>query len=256
MIDKTAQIDPTAQIDSGVHIGPWTWIGPFVEIGAGSWIGPHVVINGPTKIGRENKIYQFASIGEASQDKKYKGETTRLEIGDRNTFRECCTVHRGTFQGGGVTRIGHDNLFMAYTHVAHDCMIGDEVIFSNNASVAGHVTVGNYASLGGFAGVHQFCSVGAYSFIAAGSIVFKDIPPFIMASGYPAGACGLNAVGLERRGFSPETLAALKRAYKIVFRQSFTSEEAIEALEVLIKETPEVQLLIDFLAHSSRGIVR
>lgn len=258
VIDKHAIIDPSASIDENVHIGPWTLIGPNVEIGSGTWIGPHTVIQGPTKIGRDNKIFQFASIGEAPQDKKYNNEPTRLEIGDRNIFRESCTIHRGTALGRQITVIGDDNLFMAYTHAAHDCQVGNHVIFSNNASIAGHVNVGDYACLGGMVGVHQFCSIGMQSFAAGGAIIYKDVPPFITVSGYPAEAHGLNSVGLERRGYSPETLAVLRRAYKIIFRQSLTRQEAIIELENLMKEsnTPEIHLLIDFISKSSRGIVR
>jgi UDP-N-acetylglucosamine acyltransferase len=256
VIDKHAIIDPSAIIAENVHIGPWTIIGANVEIGEGTWIGPHAVIQGPTKIGKDNKIYQFASIGEAPQDKRYKGEPTRLEIGDRNIFRECCTIHRATTNGRGVTLIGSDNLFMAYTHVAHDCIVGNHVIFSNNASIAGHVTVGDYACLGGLVGIHQFCSIGAHSFAAGGAIIFKDVPPFVTVSGYPAEAHGLNTVGLERRGYSPETISALKRTYKIIFRQSFTLQEAISELKTMAQEMPEVKMLSDFLSQSTRGIVR
>lgn len=256
MIDKHAIIDPSARIGENVHIGPWTLIGPDVVIEEGSWIGPHVVIRGPTRIGRENKIYQFATIGEDSPDKKYAGESTRLEIGDRNIFRECCTVHRGTVQGGGVTKIGNDNLFMAYTHVAHDCTVGNQVVFANNASIAGHVNVGDYACLGGMVGVHQFCAIGAHSFAAGGAIIVKDVPPFVMVSGHPAEAHGLNTVGLERRGYTTEAITALKRAYKIVFRRSLTLQEAIAELKTMTLETPEIHYLVDFLSTSTRGIVR
>lgn len=256
MIDKHAIIDPSARIGENVHIGPWTLIGPDVIIEEGSWIGPHVVIRGPTRIGRENKIYQFATIGEDSPDKKYAGESTRLEIGDRNIFRECCTVHRGTVQGGGVTKIGNDNLFMAYTHVAHDCTVGNQVVFANNASIAGHVNVGDYACLGGMVGVHQFCAIGAHSFAAGGAIIVKDVPPFVMVSGHPAEAHGLNTVGLERRGYTTEAITALKRAYKIVFRRSLTLQEAIAELKTMTLETPEIHYLVDFLSTSTRGIVR
>jgi len=256
VIDKHALVDPKAKVAANVHIGPWTLIGPDVEIAEGTWIGPHVVVRGPTRIGRDNKIYQFATIGEDSPDKKYGGEPTRLEIGDRNIFRECCTVHRGTVQGGGVTRIGDDNLFMAYTHVAHDCTVGNQVVFSNNASVAGHVRVEDFAVLGGMVGVHQFCAVGSYSFAAAGSIILKDVPPFVMVSGYPAEAHGLNTVGLERRGYSPNSISALKRAYKIVFRQSLTLQEAMLELKNMALEYPEINLMIDFLSNSTRGIIR
>ncbi len=256
MIDPHAIIDPKASIAANVHIGPWTLIGADVEIEEGTWIGPHVVIRGPTRIGKDNKIYQFATIGEDSPDKKYSGEPTRLEIGDRNVFRECCTIHRGTIQGGGVTTIGNDNLFMAYTHVAHDCHIGNYVVFANNASVAGHVVVGDYACLGGMVGVHQFCAIGSNSFAAAGSIIIKDVPPFIMVSGHPAEAHGLNSVGLERRGYTSNAVLALKRAYKMVFRQSLTLQEAITELKTMATETPEINDFIDFLSKSTRGIVR
>ncbi len=256
VIDKNAIIDPTAKLAKNVHVGPWTLIGPGVEIDEGTWVASHVVIRGPTRIGRDNKIFQFATIGEDSPDKKYAGEKTRLEIGDRNTFRECCTVHRGTLQGGGVTKIGNDNLFMAYTHVAHDCTVGNEVVFSNNASVAGHVRVEDFACLGGMVGVHQFCAIGAHSFAAGGAIITKDVPPFVMVSGYPAEAHGLNTVGLERRGFSAPSISALKLAYKIVFRQSVTLQDAIVELKAMVTEHPEMNTLIDFLSRSTRGIVR
>lgn len=256
MIDKLAVIDPSASLGTNVHVGPYSIIGADVIIDDDTWIGPHAVIQGPTRIGKENRIYQFASIGECSQDKKYKGEPTELIIGDRNIFRECSTIHRGTMHGRKKTLIGDDNLFMAYTHVAHDCIVGNHVVFSNNASVAGHVTVGDYACLGGMVGVHQFCSVGTHSFAAGGAIIYKDVPPFIIVSGYPAEAHGLNTVGLERRGYSSETIAALRKAYKIVFRQSFTMQEAITELTTIAKEIPEVQLLVDFLMNSTRGIVR
>lgn len=256
MIHELAIVDPTAVIAKNVAIGPWTLIGPDVEIAEGTWVASHVVIRGPTKIGRENKIYQFSSIGEGSPDKKYAGEPTHLEIGDRNIFRECTTIHRGTVQGGGVTKIGHDNLFMPYAHVAHDCVIGNSVVFANNASVAGHVTVGDYACLGGMVGVHQFCAIGAHSFAAGGTIILKDVPPFVMVSGYPAQAHGLNTVGLERRGYSVKSIAALKRAYKIIFRQSLTLQEAVLELKTMVIDTPEIQYLIDSLASATRGIVR
>lgn len=256
MISKHAIIDPKATIAANVEVGPWTFIGPDVVIEEGTWIASHVVIRGPTRIGKDNKIFQFATIGEDSPDKKYGGEATRLEIGDRNIFRECCSIHRGTVQGGGVTKIGNDNLFMAYTHVAHDCTIGNQVVFSNNASVAGHVRVDDFAYLGGMAGMHQFCAIGAHGFAAGGAIILKDIPPFVMVAGHPAEAHGLNTVGLERRGYSSSTIAALKRAYKIVFRQSLTIQDAISELKNMTLETPEIQILIDFLSNSSRGIVR
>lgn len=256
MISKQAVVDSCASIAPDVKIGPFAVIGPKVEIGSGSIIGPHVVIMGPTKIGKNNHFYQFSSIGEDCQDKKYHGEDTCLEIGDNNTFREGCTVHRGTLQGGGRTVIGNDNLFMVNTHVAHDCIIGNHVIFSNNAAIAGHVQVGDYASLGGFVGVHQFCLIGAHSFAGGGSMIMKDIAPFVRVFGNPAQTHGLNTVGLARREFSVETMAALKQAYKIVFRTSVTVNDAIEKLNELIVTCPEVSIMRDFLQKSERGITR
>lgn len=255
-IHETAIIDPKAKLADNVIVGPYTVIGPDVEIAEGSKIGPHAVLHGPTRIGKENHIFQFTSIGEAPQDKRYKGEPTRLEIGDRNIFREFTTVHRGTNSGLGITSIGNDNLFMAYTHVAHDCTVGNNVIFSNNASIAGHVSVGDNACLGGMVGVHQFCAIGVSSFAAGGAIIFKDVPPFVMVSGYPAEAHGLNTVGLERQGYTAETISALKRAYKIIFRQSLTIKEALNELQTMIVEFPQIKLLIEFLNQSKRGIVR
>lgn len=255
MIDKLAIIHPTARIAENVEIGPWTIIGEDVEIGEGTWIGPHVVIQGPTKIGRDNKIYQFSSIGEASQDKKFRGEKTYLEIGDRNVIREFCTFNRGTSQDN-FTVVGDDNLFMAYVHIAHDCRVGNNTIFANNASLAGHVIVEDYAILSGFAGVFQFCRVGAYSFACTGSIIEKDVPPFVKVSGYYAKPFGLNTVGMKRRGFAADTMVNIRRAYKTIYRQGLTVKQAIEKLEKMLVDCPEVQLLIDFVQNSERGIVR
>jgi len=256
VISNHAIIDQKAVIAENVEIGPWTLIGPDVEIGEGTIIGSHVVIKGPARIGRENRIFQFASIGEAPQSKMHHGEPTRLEIGDRNVFRECTTIHRGTMHDTKETRIGNDNLFMAYTHVAHDCVVGNHVVFANNASIAGHVVVEDYACLGGMVGVHQFCSIGTRSFAAGGAVILKDVPPFVMVSGYPAEAHGLNTVGLERQGYQPNVIAALKRAYKIIFRQSLTLQNAISELKQMIDETPEIKVLVNFLSVSTRGIVR
>lgn len=256
MISDKAVIDKSAKIAAGVVISPFAVIGPDVEIGEGTWVGPHVVINGPTTIGRNNKIFQFASIGEAPQDKKYAGEPTRLEIGDDNIFRECTTVSRGTKSGGGVTRIGNGNLFMAYVHIAHDCRVGNYTTFSNNASLAGHVTVDDYANLGGFVGVHQFCNIGSYCFCAGGSIIVKDVLPFITVSGHPAETYGLNAEGLKRRNFAPEDILVLKRAYKLLCRQGLTLEEAVHKMEALVPECKHVQVMIDFIKNSTRGITR
>jgi UDP-N-acetylglucosamine acyltransferase len=256
LISNLAVIDKSAKLGKNVSVGPFSVIGPHVELGEGTVVGPHVVINGPTVIGKNNRFYQFASIGEECQDKKFHGEVTQLIVGDGNTFREGCTVHRGTAQGGGVTRIGNDNLFMVDTHVAHDCIIGNHVIFANGASVAGHVRVDDFANLGGFVGVHQFCAIGAYSFAAGASVVLKDIVPFVTVSGHPAEAHGLNTIGLTRREFSAEAINAIKQAYKIVFRSNATVNEALEKLNELVATCKEVALMRDFLQQSTRGIVR
>jgi UDP-N-acetylglucosamine acyltransferase len=254
VIHATAIIDPTAKIGPDVEIGPYTVIGPRVEIGEGTWIGPHVVINGPTRIGRHNRIFQFSSIGEITQDLKYKGEETFLEIGDHNTIREFCTVNRGSVQDKSITKIGNHNLLMAYVHIAHDCVIGNHVVFSNNASLAGHVHIDDYVVLGGFSGVFQFCRVGAHGFISTNSVVIKDVPPFVKVSGYYAKPFGLNSVGLQRRGFTSEAITALKRAYKTVYRNGLTVANALEELKAVA--TPEVKAFAQFIENSAAGIVR
>jgi acyl-[acyl-carrier-protein]--UDP-N-acetylglucosamine O-acyltransferase len=256
VISKQAIIDPSAKLAPDVEVGPFSVIGANVEIGSGTIVGSHVVIMGPTIIGKNNRFYQFGSIGEDCQDKKYHGENTKLIIGDNNTFRESCTIHRGTIQGGGITSIGNDNLFMVNAHVAHDCIIANHVVFSNNAAIAGHVQVDDYASLGGFVAVHQFCLIGAYSFSGGGSMIMKDVAPFVRVFGNPAQVHGLNTVGLTRSIFSVELMSALKQAYKIVFRTSFTVNEAIEQLNELIIDFPEIIILRDFLKKSERGIIR
>lgn len=256
LIDTSAVIHPSARLASGVSVGAYSIIGANVEIGADTWIGPHVVINGPTRIGRDNKIFQFASVGEAPQDKKYAGEPTRLEIGDRNVIREFVTISRGTVQDAGVTRVGNDNWIMAYVHIAHDCQVGNQVIFSNSASLAGHVHVQDHAILGGFTLVHQFCQIGAHCFTAMNSVISMDVPPYMMVSGHMAKPHGLNVEGLKRRGFSAETLQALRRAYKVIYRSKLTLAQAIEQLKAAAGDTPEVALLAEFLANSTRGIVR
>jgi UDP-N-acetylglucosamine acyltransferase len=253
VIDKTAIIDPSAKIAKDVYIGPYSIIGADVEIDEGTWVGPHVVIQGPTKIGRDNKIFQFSSVGEMSQDKKFNGQRTYLEIGDRNVIRECCTFNRGTAENT-VTKIGNDNLFMAYSHIAHDCTVGNFTIFANNATLAGHVTVGDYAILSGFTGVFQFCRIGAHSFAAANSVIIKDVPPFVKVSGYHAKPFGLNTVGLQRRGFTKDTITALRRAYKIIYRNGLTVAKAIEELQKTV--SPEIEQLIGFIQTSSMGIIR
>jgi UDP-N-acetylglucosamine acyltransferase len=255
-IHSTAIIDPSAKIAEGVSVGAYSVIGADVEIGANSWIGPHVVINGPTRIGCDNKIHQFASIGDAPQDLKYDGEPTRLEIGDRNTIRECVTINRGTPGGGGVTRVGSDNLLMAYIHIAHDCQIGNHVIFSNNASLAGHAHVGDYVILSGFTLVHQFCAIGDYAFTGMGSAIAKDVPPYLMISGNPAAPHGLNKVGLKRRGFSEEQVRNLMRVYKLLYRQGLTLDEAKQQIAEMGENHEEVRRFADFLERSTRSIIR
>lgn len=255
-IHPTAIIDPLAQLDSSVEVGAYSVIGPHVKIDAGTRIGSHVAINGPTTIGKDNQIYQFSSLGEAPQDKKYKGEPTLLEIGDNNTIREFCTLNRGTVQDKGTTRIGNDNWIMAYVHIAHDCQVGNHTIFANNSSLAGHVDVYDYAILGGFTLIHQFCKIGSHVITAVGTVVFKDIPPYVTAAGYDAKPHGINAEGLKRRGFSPESILQIKRAYKTLYRKGLTLDEAKAELVSMQPEAPEIALLTDFLNISARGIVR
>jgi len=256
MIHPTAVIDPSAKIGSNVKVGPFCVIGANVEIGDDTILESHVVLKGPSKIGKGNHFYQFTSIGEDCQDKKYKGEPTQLVIGDNNVFRENCTVHRGTIQDNSLTQIGSNNLFMNNTHVAHDCVIGNNVIFASGAQAAGHVHIGDWAILGGMSGIHQFCHVGAHSFIGGGSIVVKDVPPYLMAHGSHAVPAGLNAEGLKRRGFSPEVLLEIRRAYKEVYRKGLTVQEALDVLADKAAEFAEVKLFTDFIANSSRGIIR
>jgi UDP-N-acetylglucosamine acyltransferase len=255
VIHETAIIDPTARIGKNVEIGPYSVIGANVEIGDDNWIGPHVVIQGPAKIGNGNKFFQFSSIGADPQDKKYRGEHTWLEIGDRNVIREFCTFNRGTAQAF-TTKIGSDNLFMAYVHIAHDCVVGNHTIFANNASLAGHVTVEDYVIMSAFSGVFQFCRVGSHSFAAMSSMVEKDVPPFVKVAGYCAKPYGLNTVGMKRRGFSAETMLNLRRAYKIIYRKGLTVKDALAQLTQMLADCPEIQLFIDFIQHSERGIVR
>lgn len=254
-------IHPTAIIDSGaslapdVQVGPYAVIGPDVVIGKGSRIGAHVTIEGPTTIGENNHIYQFSSLGAAPQDKKYAGEPTRLEIGDGNTIREFCTLNRGTMQDTGITRIGNNNWIMAYVHIAHDCQVGNNTIFANNSSLAGHVHIFDHAILGGFTLIHQFCKIGSHVITAVGSVVFKDIPPYVTASGYDAQPHGINAEGLKRRGYDAGRLMTIKRAYKTLYRNGLTLEEAKAALQEQ-ENNPDIQLLLDFLKVSTRGIIR
>jgi UDP-N-acetylglucosamine acyltransferase len=255
-IHATAIVDASAEVDSSVEIGAYSIIGPHVKIDAGTRIAGHVMINGPTTIGKNNHIYQYSSLGEAPQDKKYNGEPTSLEIGDNNTIREFCTFNRGTVQDKKNTKIGDNNWIMAYVHIAHDCQIGSHTILANNASLAGHVIIDDYAILGGFTLIHQFCKIGSHVITAVGSVVFKDIPPYVTAAGYDAKPHGINAEGLKRRGYSADTILQIKRAYKALYRNGLTLEEAKIELATMQKTTPEIRLLTDFLIASSRGIVR
>ena len=256
LIHPQAIIEEGAIIGDNVKIGPWTYVASNVVIGDDCEINSHVVINGPTTIGKGNRIFQFASIGEDCQDLKYAGEPTELVIGDNNTFRENCTVHRGTIQDGSLTKIGNNNLFMAYTHVAHDCMIGSNCIMANGASIAGHVHVGDHVIIGGMAGVHQFCHIGDHSFVAANSLILKDVPPYVMASGQPAKPFGLNSEGLKRRGFDKDVILHIKRAYKSVYRQGLTVDEAMIKIDEMNHDMTELSVFTDFIQHSSRGIIR
>lgn len=255
-IHPTAIIDATAELDSSVEVGAYSIIGANVKIDAGTRIAAHVIINGPTVIGKNNHIFQYSSLGEAPQDKKYNGEPTLLEIGDNNTIREFCTFNRGTIQDKGTTKIGNDNWIMAYVHIAHDCQIGNHTIFANNSSLAGHVDIDDYAILGGFTLIHQFCKVGSHVITAVGSVVFKDIPPYVTAAGYDAKPHGINAEGLKRRGFSSDSILQIKRAYKALYRNGLTLEEAKIELAAMQATTPEIGVLTDFLNVSTRGIVR
>lgn len=259
-IHASALVDPRAELDSSVEVGAYSIIGPNVRIGAGTVIGPHVVIDGHTTIGRDNRFFQFSSIGGAPQDKKYAGEPTRLEIGDRNMVREFCTLNTGTIQDEGVTRIGDDNWFMAYVHVAHDCLVGNKTIIANSTSLAGHVHVGDWAILGGLVGVHQFCKIGPHAMVGAKTYVSQDVPPFTMVTGNPASPHGVNTEGLKRRGFTPAQISALRNAYRVLYKSGLSLEQA--KAELAREETgseeaaPHLNLLRTFLDDAKRGIVR
>lgn len=255
-IHSTAIVDSSTKLDSGVSIGPYSIIGPNVSIGKNTWIGPHVVINGPTTIGCGNRIFQFSSIGEIPQDKKYQGEQSELIIGDDNTIREYVTINRGTELDQGFTRLGSRNWIMAYVHIAHDCNIGNDIIFANGATLAGHVNVEDFAILGGFALVHQFCRIGAHSFCAMGSALNKDLPPYVMASGNFATSHGLNKEGLRRNGFSEDCIKALHKSYKLLIRNKGSRKEAIVQVEQLATEYPAVKKLLEFVSSSDRGVVQ
>lgn len=256
MIDERAIIHPSAKLAKGVSIGPGTIIGADVEIGEGTWVGPHVVIQGPTVIGKNNKIFQFASVGDEPQDITYQGEPTKLEIGDHNIIREFCMISRGTVKGGGLTRVGNHNFFMAYTHIGHDCLVGNHIIMVNYSALSGHVSISDYANIGAYAAVHQFCYIGAYAFVARATYITKDVLPYVIIAGPDTSACGINTVGLRRGGFSSSAIDCLRRAYKIIFRKGLTVQQAVVELELLQIDCPEVLPMIDALNQSTRGIVR
>ena len=256
MIDSRAVVAPEARIHEDVEIGPFSVIGAGVEIGRGSRIEAHVVIKGPTVLGADNRVYQFASIGDDPQDKKYGGEPTRLVIGDRNTIREACTINRGTLQDRGVTTIGSDNWIMAYCHIAHDCVVGDNTIFANNASIAGHVHVGDFAILGGFTAVHQFCRIGAHALTSMFTYVTKDIPAYVTVAGRPAEPRSVNAEGLKRRGYTADQVRNIRAAYRTVYREGLKLEEAIAALEPRLSNQPELAVFVQSLRDGTRGLVR
>ena len=256
MIDPRAIIDPSATLGEGVEVGPWSIIGPNVSIGAGTKIESHVIVKGPCTIGRNNHIYQFSSVGEGTPDLKYQGEDTTLVIGDNNVIREGVTIHRGTVQDRGETSLGNNNLLMAYVHIGHDSVIGDHCIFVNNSALAGHVIVGDWAILGGFTLIHQYCHIGAHCFTGMGSTIGKDVPAYVMVNGNPAAAKSINAEGLRRRGFEKDEVAAITKAFKLIYRRGLTVDEAIAELESLQKNFPRIDALIESLRSSTRGIVR
>jgi UDP-N-acetylglucosamine acyltransferase len=256
LIDPRAIIDPSAEVAQNVSIGPWTIIGPNVVIGEGTEISSHVVVKGPTTIGKNNRIFQFCTIGEDCQDKKFKGEATRLEIGDNNIFREACTVHRGTTQDNELTKIGSNNLFMVNVHVAHDVVMGDNCILANDTNIAGHVEIGDFVILGGASQVHQFVKIGAHSMCGTGSVVLKDVPAYIMANGNSAKPHGINIEGLKRRGFEKSDIHTLRMAYKFIYRKGLTTEEALVEVKQLLAESKTVGLLVNSIENSTRGIIR
>jgi UDP-N-acetylglucosamine acyltransferase len=255
-VDPRAIVSPQAELASDVSVGPYTVIEAGVRIGKGTWIGPHAVIKGPTTIGADNKIFQFASIGDAPQDLKYKGEPTRLEIGDRNVFREFTTMNRGTVGGGGVTTIGSDNLFMAFTHVAHDCHVGSKCVMANYATLAGHVVLGDWVIMGGYAGTHQFTKIGAHAFLGNNTAATRDVPPYVMAIGTPAVPHSINSEGLKRRGFTPEQIRNLKNAFRVLYRSDLKLVDAVAELQSRVAAQPELKIFVDFIGESTRSLVR
>ena len=256
MIDARAVVSPQAELAADVEVGPFAVIGPGAKIGARTRIGSHAVITGFSSLGADNKVFPFASIGEAPQDLKYNDEPTRLEIGDRNVFREFCTVNRGTAQGGGVTRLGNDNLMMAYSHVAHDCQVGSKIVMANCAALGGHVHLGDWVIMAGFSGVHQFCKIGAHAFLANNAAVTRDVPPFIMVVGQPARPHSINSEGLKRRGFSEEQIRVLRDAYRTLYRRELPLAEALKELTALATQHDVVQPLVDFIGAATRSLIR
>jgi UDP-N-acetylglucosamine acyltransferase len=255
-IHPTALVAPQAELGENVEVGAYAVIGPGVVVGANTRIGAHAVLQGPTRLGADNEIFPFASVGSAPQDKKYKGEPTRLEVGDRNVIREFVTLNRGTTKDEGVTRIGDDNLFMSYSHVAHDCRIGSHCVLANNATLGGHVYLGDWVIMAGFSGIHQFCKVGDHAFIANNAAVTRDVPPYIMAVGQPAAAHSVNAEGLKRRGFTPEQIRNLRNAFRLLYRSGLKLADATAQLATIAREQPEVGAIVEFLPRSTRSIVR
>ena len=256
MIHPTAIIHPGAQLADNVSIGAYSTIGEHVVIGAGTTIASHVVVEGWTELGVDNKVFQFSSVGADPQDLKYAGQETYLKIGDRNRIREFTTLNRGTEEGGGVTKIGHDNLFMAYSHVAHDCIVNDHVILANGATLAGHIEVESNAILGGLSAVHQFCRIGCHTMISGGAMVAQDVPPYTIAQGDRAKTVGLNLIGLKRRGFTEESIKGIKKSYRLIFRSGLRLEEALKKIADEVESTPELDHFVKFIKESQRGIAR
>ena len=255
-IHATAIVAPDAILGEGVEIGAYCVIGPGVEIGPRTRVGAHAMIHCHTRLGADNIVHPFASVGDAPQDKKYKGEPTRLEVGDRNVIREFVTLNRGTTKDRGVTTIGNDNLFMSYSHVAHDCVVGNQCVLANSSTLGGHVVLGDWVIMGGFAAIHQFCKVGAHAFLANNAAVTRDVPPYIMAVGGPAKPHSINAEGLKRRGFTPEQIRNLRNAYRVLYRSGLRLDDAIKQLQEAASTQPEVQALVDFIPQSTRSLVR
>ncbi|MEP7311877.1 MAG: acyl-ACP--UDP-N-acetylglucosamine O-acyltransferase [Pseudomonadota bacterium] len=255
-IDPRAVVAPTAQLADDVEIGPFAVIGDGVVIGPRCWIGPHAVVNGPTTLGADNRVFQFASLGDAPQDKKYKGEPTQLIVGDRNIFREYCTVNRGTVTGNGVTRIGSDNMLLAYTHVGHDCTLGDKIVLSNLVMLGGHVELGDWVIMSGYAGAHQFAKIGAHAFIGNNTAVTRDVPPYVLASGQPAEPRAINSEGLKRRGFSAEQIRNIKNAYRVLYRSELKLEDAVVELTRMAEEHEELKIFVEFIGRATRSLVR